>query len=77
MRIPNRAMIATRPFTIGQFGTVIDVKGHTVLVCSPDAPPCAFYSEPAIDGDPHYTCPKCGRLGLRMEEATPEQCGIS
>jgi hypothetical protein len=27
-----------------------------------------FYNESDIDKDPHFICPKCGRLGLRMEE---------
>lgn len=55
---------------------VRDAKQALVLVCDVNDDPCAFYSENAVLRDAHFTCPKCGRLGQRMDYATPKQCGL-
>ena len=47
---------------------VRDSHGAVVLACD-----CGrMYSEREIDADLDFICP-CGRLGQRMDEATPQQ----
>lgn len=58
---------------------VYDANGDRVIVCS-DEPGLGcdlFYSERLVDADPHFICPKCGRLGQRMEEVSPQHAGLS
>lgn len=69
------------PFTVvlplslrGQF--VVDATGSVVLTCSDDRQ-CALYRAEGIDAFPLFICPACGRMGCRMDEATPEQCGLA
>jgi len=55
---------------------VVDASGSLVLACSESTNCPHRYSENAVDADAHFICPNCGRLGQRMVEATPEQCGL-
>jgi len=66
---------ATPPFRIVGIN-VYDSTDALVLACSREGDCTARYSEIAIDADPSFICPRCGRLGLRMEEASPKQCGL-
>lgn len=69
---------ATPPFR--RFETaphlVVDLDGAVVLACSDDTSCKARYSDHFIADHPHFMCPECGRIGLRMVEATPDQCGL-
>ena len=66
-------MLAVRPFRATKSGWVYDDAGHAVVYCDG----CGLlYSDAALYADPHFIC-ACGRLGQRMEYATPEQCGPS
>ena len=56
------AWLAVRPFRVNDVGFVIT-----------DCP--LRFSE--VDKDGHFMCPNCGRLGQRMVEASPEQCGLT
>lgn len=68
--------LAVRPFRITDAGLVIDANGSTVLACS-EVTDCPLrFAEREVEKDGHFICPNCGRLGQRMVEATPEQCGI-
>ena len=55
---------------------VVDADGALVLSCSADTNCTARYSDHFISDNPHFMCPECGCIGLRMEEATPAQCGL-
>lgn len=55
---------------------VRDADNDVVLWCGDLAQCSARYKGAAIDAAPHFICPKCGRLGLRMEEAPPRACGL-
>lgn len=69
-------MLATPPYQrAGKF--VTDATGSIVLVCDENSPCPLRFSERAVNQDPHFTCPNCGRLGQRMVEATPAQCGLT
>lgn len=68
--------LATDPFTVDSFGFVKDATGSRVLVCAEDSDCPLRFSERAVDANGHFTCPNCGRLGQRMVEAKPEQCGL-
>ena len=68
---------AVPPFKVGKWGWVYDSTGSVVVVCSwMDSDLCTkLYAEDRINTDGHFIC-ECGRLGQRMEEATPERCGL-
>jgi hypothetical protein len=67
---------AVPPFRVGDHGLVYDANGSRVLVCSLDFPGCAkMYAEDRVDSYAWFIC-ECGRLGQRMEEATPSRCGL-
>lgn len=52
----------------GEF--VIDSNRDFVIVCDG----CGeLYSDLFLQSDPHFIC-DCGRLGQRMDYATPEDC---
>lgn len=72
-----RSFEAVPPFSIGKHGHVYDANGSKVLVCDLDFPGCSkLYAEDRVDSDGWFICEECGKLGLRMEEATPDRCGI-
>jgi hypothetical protein len=50
---------------------VRDADGRRVLACSEMFPEhrCELWDAAFIDNNPHFMCPRCGRLGIRMEEA--------
>lgn len=50
-----------------------DADGDTVLACSDMPPQCSLWKDEFL---PAAMCPKCGRLYLRMEYATPQDCGM-
>lgn len=64
------SFFAKRPFVTGLGEFVFDADGDRVIVCcEEDNYGCdLFYAESKVDASPHFMCPKCGRLGLRMEE---------
>jgi hypothetical protein len=72
---------AIAPFHVNAHGWVVDATGSRVLVCAGwcagdmDCP--LRFNEREVDADGHFICPNCGRLGQRMVEATPEQCGLT
>lgn len=63
---------AKPPFLSRDF-FVEDADGDTVLACSDMDPACSLWKNEFL---PAAMCPKCGRLYLRMEYATPQDCGI-
>lgn len=63
---------AKPPFTLDEY-VVRDADGDVVLACSDISPPCSLWKDEWVPG---AMCPKCGRLYLRMEYATPQDCGI-
>ncbi len=68
---------AIPPFIIGPHGWVYDSTGCVVLACYRDDTICSRrYASNRVAEDPHYICP-CGRLGQRMEEVSPDRCGIT
>jgi hypothetical protein len=69
-------MHATPPYVRDHYGHVRDLYGAVVLYCGPWAGCPARYSERAVEDDPHFVCPSCGRHGNSMENATPEACGL-
>lgn len=67
---------AKPPFTLHQGGRlVLDSDGDCVLACSDIAPLCSLWKDETVT-DPLSSCQKCGRIWLRMEFATPQDCGI-
>ncbi len=52
---------------------ILDADGGIVLSCSDIAPHCSLWKD---EFNPGAMCPKCGRIYLRMEFATPEECGV-
>ena len=71
--VASHALLAVGPFSHGFHGTVTDSDGDLVITCDDECPPCTLYKEKMIDADAWFMCPKCGRLGQRMEEASPRQ----
>ncbi len=67
---------AVPPYRINGIG-VADANGDCVIVCSVDGHCTRRYAESKVDSDPHFICGECGQLGQRMEEATPEICGLT
>lgn len=50
---------------------VRDADGKIVVTCSElfQENRCELWDAAFIDANPHFMCPKCGRIGIRMEEA--------
>jgi predicted RNA-binding Zn-ribbon protein involved in translation (DUF1610 family) len=71
------AWLGALPFHVDARGFVEDATGSRVLVCSEDTDCTLRFNERAVDSDGHFMCPNCGRLGQRMVEARPEQCGLT
>jgi hypothetical protein len=67
--------LARPPFVGAERNHVRDSTGSLVITCS-DESLCMLFSEREVDKDGHFMCPTCGRLGQRMVEATPAQCGL-
>jgi hypothetical protein len=67
--------LAIPPYT-GHLDHVTDSTGATVIVCSWEGDCLLRFNEREVEKDGHFMCPNCGRLGQRMVEATPEQCGL-
>ena len=65
------------PFQVHKNGFVVDASGARVLVCSEDTDCTLRFNERDVDSDAHFMCPNCGRLGQRMVEARPDQCGLN
>lgn len=49
-----------------------DADSNPVLTCSELLPDsyCQLWDAAFIDANPLFSCPNCGRIGIRMEEAT-------
>lgn len=58
---------ARPPFTLRN-GFVFDADDSRVICCSQDDGCPRLWKEEAVDADPHFMCPDCGRLGQRMDE---------
>ena len=71
--VASRALLAVAPFTPDAYGGMSDADGDRVIACNDECPPCTIYKEKMVDADAWFTCPKCGRLGQRMEEASHRQ----
>jgi hypothetical protein len=71
------AWLAVTPFRVNEYGFVVDATGSRVLACSEDTDCTLRFSEREVETDGHFMCQNCGRLGQRMVEATPEQCGMT
>jgi len=67
--------LARPPFRKAERGHVLDRTGSLVIPCD-DEILCMLFSEREVEKDGHFLCPKCGRLGQRMVEATASQCGL-
>jgi len=67
--------LARPPFVGAERNHVRDSTGSFVITCS-DESLCMLFSEREVDNDGHFMCPRCGRLGQRMVEATATQCGL-
>ena len=67
-----RPFLAIRPFIAEDNGWMRDANGDRVIVCSdePEMGCDLFYSERLVENDAWFICPRCGRLGQRMEEAS-------
>jgi hypothetical protein len=68
--------LAVPPLRVSRWGFVVDATQSRVLACSEDTDCPLRFNENAVDADPHFTCPNCGRPGQRMVEARPDQCGL-
>jgi hypothetical protein len=66
------ALIPAKPPFMSRGHIVTDADGNWVVTCNQGFPACGFFKDKSAIG----CCPKCGRLWIRMEWATPEQCGI-
>jgi hypothetical protein len=71
--VASHALLAVAPFTPDAYGGMKDADGDRVITCNDECPPCALYKEKMVDADAWFMCPKCGRLGQRMEEASHRQ----
>jgi hypothetical protein len=74
MRTKNNSAVA--PFYPDAYGGMTDADGDRVITCDESFPPCDFYKEKMVDSDTHFICPKCGRLGQRMVEASHRQTTV-
>ncbi len=70
------SFLATSPFHVTAHGFVDTADHDRVLVCANDSDCPYLYAESKINADAWFMCPNCGRLGQRMEEATPQRCGL-
>ena len=70
---PDDALLAVAPFTPDAYGGMKDAEGDRVITCNDECPPCTLYKERMVDADGWFMCPKCGRLGQRMDEASHRQ----
>ena len=68
--------LAIPPYSHKEGEFVMDMTYSTVLACDEDGDCPLRFNEREVEKDGHFTCPNCGRLGQRMIEATPEQCGL-
>ena len=66
---------AKPPYHLSLHRFVRDSIGDIVITCD-DEILCTLFSEREVEKDGHFMCPKCGRLGQRMVEATEAQCGL-
>ena len=65
---------AKPPFCLNDIGNVVmDADGDIILSCSDITPPCSLWKD---EWKPGAMCPKCGRIYLRMDYATPGECGV-
>lgn len=71
--VASNALFAVAPFTPDAHGGIKDADGYRVITCNDECPPCTLYKEQMVDADAWFMCPKCGRLGQRMEEASHRQ----
>lgn len=71
--VESTALLAVAPFSPDAYGGMKDADGDSVITCNDDCPPCTLYKENMVDADAWFMCPKCGRLGQRMEEASQRQ----
>ena len=63
----------TQPFQVDGY-VYRDSEGHLIVTCDDTSmPPCSLYREKYINDNPHFICPHCGRIGIRMEYATHKQ----
>lgn len=71
------AFLAAPPFTT-RGNEVYDANGDCVIVCcdEPEYGCDQFYSDRLVSADAWFICPRCGRLGQRMEEVTPKHAGL-
>jgi len=69
----SHAFLAVAPYTPDAYGGMRDADGDRVITCNDECPPCTLYKEKRVDDDAWFVCPKCGRLGQRMEEASHRQ----
>jgi len=68
--------LARPPFQRAWGSDVRDSTGSLVITCN-DESLCMLFSDREVEKDGHFMCPTCGRLGQRMVEATPAQCGLT
>jgi hypothetical protein len=77
----NGARVGIKPkrplWSDGQW--VLDADGKRVVTCSGmfTESRCELWDAAFIDANPHFMCPKCGRLGIRMEEAMEAGRGLN
>ena len=67
--------LARPPYQRAGRSHVRDSTGSLVITCD-DEILCMLFAEREVEKDGHFMCPKCGRLGQRMVEATEAQCGL-
>jgi len=70
--VSDELVPAKPPFKVDDY-VVVDADGDIVLSCSDFGPQCSLWKD---QFKPGAMCPKCGRLYLRMDYATPEECGV-
>jgi uncharacterized Fe-S cluster-containing radical SAM superfamily protein len=71
--VASHALLAVAPFSPDAYGGMTDADGERVITCNDECPPCTLYKEKMVNADAWFMCPKCGRLGQRMEEASHRQ----
>jgi predicted RNA-binding Zn-ribbon protein involved in translation (DUF1610 family) len=76
MTTNEQKALAKPPYFQNSGGVVRDATGSRVIVCSWEGDCPLLFREIEVEKYGHFICPKCGRLGQRMVEATPEQCGL-
>lgn len=68
------ALVQARPPFSAVGHAVKDADGNWVVACDDTLTPCGLWKDRA--GDELAICDRCGRVQIRMDSATPEQCGI-